>query len=263
MDFVVTPARVGRALIGATLLLIAGYVVTRVFLLMGHQRLFNLIPLLDLNRERSIPTWFSSVVLLGGAVTVALIAAQVRHKGLPFFAHWVGLTIGFALLSAEEVAGLHEMTALPIRTALGTSGLLFYAWILPFSAIVVLILLAYLRFLAHLPRRTTGMFLGAGALYVGGSMGMEAVGGMLHERDGIETPWYLLAVLIEESMEMLGAALFAIASLEFLAGLGFDARFRVAHHESSIEEAPQSPVSVTLSLDGVRRPTAAARSTAT
>src|SRR5687768_948429 len=227
VNVVVNPARAGRWLFGATIGFLAAYVVTQGFRMMGHQRLFNFIPLLDVNRERSLPTWFSSVVLLGGAVAVAAIAAHARKHRLPYFGHWVGLAIGFALLSAEEVATLHEMTALPIRTALGTSGLLFYAWIIPFSAIVVLILIVYLRFLAHLPRRTAKLFVGAGALYLGGSIGVEAVGGMLHEREGIQTPLYVFTVLVEEAMEMFGAAIFAVASLEHLAALEFDARIRV------------------------------------
>lgn len=228
MNLQLTSARAARFLFGVPALLVLAYVVTRVFYVMGHQRLFNMIPLFDLNRERSIPTWFSSVLLLSGAILAAAVAAHVRESGLPYFAHWTALSLGFAILSSEEIAGLHEMLALPIRLALGTSGLLYYAWIIPFTGIVLLVFLAYLKFLAHLPRRLAVQIILAGALYVGGSIGFEAVGGMLHEIGGIETPLYMLTVLMEEGMEMFGAALFSYAMLEHLARLGFEARLRVA-----------------------------------
>lgn len=49
---------------------------------------------------------------------------------------------------------------------------------LPFGGLLVAvpIVLAYLRFLAHLPAPVRLLVLGGGALYVGGAIGMEVVG---------------------------------------------------------------------------------------
>jgi hypothetical protein len=52
-------------------------------------------------------------------------------------------------------------------------GAIAFFWVVPGTAFVFIVLLAYLRFLAHLPQTTRRLFLLAGALFVLGSLGLE------------------------------------------------------------------------------------------
>ena len=103
---------------------------------------------------------------------------------------------------------------------LGTLGyfhwLLSVAWV-PFGAIFVLIVaLAYLRFLAALPVKTKYLFLIAGTLYVGGALGIEILGGRHTYLYGRENFVYAMFVACEEGLEMLGVVVFIYALLSHL-----------------------------------------------
>jgi hypothetical protein len=83
---------------------------------------------------------------------------------------------------------------------------------------VVLFVLAYTRFLFHLPRRTAGLFLLAGATFVGGAIGMEMVSGAHIDAGGSDRT-YTVLVYIEESLEITGVAVFAYALMAYLGSI--------------------------------------------
>lgn len=74
----------------------------------GHETMLGLVPLFDVDREQSVPTFFSACLLLTAAGLLALIAAGKRSRRARFAAHWKGLAVGFLYLAADEVAGFHE-----------------------------------------------------------------------------------------------------------------------------------------------------------
>jgi hypothetical protein len=56
----------------------------------------------------------------------------------------------------------------------------------------------------------------AGLVFVGGAVGLEALGGWYVDRFGREEPGYGLLVTVEELLEMLGVAAFIYAVLRHL-----------------------------------------------
>jgi hypothetical protein len=81
------------------------------------------------------------------------------------------------------------------------------------AAAALLAAFAYLRFLLALPFRIGAIFAVAGALYLGGAVGMEiAAGGAAGG-----TKAGLLLGTLEETLEMAGLILFGYALLRFLA----------------------------------------------
>ncbi|HEX6144165.1 MAG TPA: hypothetical protein VFZ01_15720, partial [Geminicoccaceae bacterium] len=103
--------------------------------------------------------------------------------------------------------------------------------------VVVIFGLIYLRFLLALPRRTQSLFLLAGALYLGGAIGIEMLA--WHYRYPLHAPdptdwegskdivWALLSHL-EEVLEMVGVAIFLYALLSYLAHRRIGARLTFA-----------------------------------
>jgi hypothetical protein len=85
--------------------------------------------------------------------------------------------------------------------------------------------LAYLSFLARLPARTRRLLLTAGAVYVGGALGVESISGWQAAAHGEHNLGYHLIVTLEELCEMMGVVLFIYALLDYLgtrcARLGF------------------------------------------
>lgn len=171
----------------------------------GHDVGFGLIPALDLDGERNIPSWFASILLFCDALLLGLVAAHTGVHRRRYGAHWSLLSILFTGLSLDEIIGLHEQWIEPLRAWLHADGLFYYAWVLPGGLLVLGLALIFTKFLADLPDETRGLFLLAGGFYVGGALGMELLGGLLDSGGRASTPTYALVVTIEEALELLGS----------------------------------------------------------
>jgi hypothetical protein len=209
-----------RVLLGLTGLLAVGHVASMVVTL-GFKHESRRVRLLDLNEELSLGTAYSVALLVGSAVLVALLAVAARRRGGPEARDarwWAGLAVMFAFMGADEGVAIHEMLIVPVRKALNTSGLLFFAWVVPYGALVVAVVLVYIRLLFRLPRQIAIRFVIAGAVYVGGAVGLELIAGWMVDSLGYaerSLPMEL-EYLVEETMEMLGVAYFVTALLRYV-----------------------------------------------
>lgn len=180
----------------------------------------TLIPLLDVGEEVNLPTWYASSTLLLCALLLAAIAAIKKRDGARYVSHWRALAVIFLYLSLDEAATIHERTTLPLRALLSAWGVLygflFWSWVVLFGALTLIFVLAYLRFLAHLPPRTRLLFLIAGTLYAGGALGVEMVGGYYASFYGRNDPLVAIPSHLEELAEMLGVAIFIYALLCYI-----------------------------------------------
>lgn len=176
-----------------------------------------------LNGETNLPSTFSALLLLGAGVLLGVIARVKWALRDPQRRVWAGLAFLFGYLALDEAAGLHERLIVPMQGLINTDGVLHYAWVVPYGALTILVLLACLRFLRQLPPRTRAGMLLAGFLYVGGAFGFELTEGYVKTLYGRHT--FLMEVLItaEEALEMLGIILLIAALLayirEYLPGL--------------------------------------------
>jgi len=190
---------------------------------LGHPRLLGFVPEFQLDAERNIPTYFSGLLLLGGAGLLFLVARLVGEQQGRFRRHWTALGGIFVYLSVDEITSLHERLIEPGRAFLegaGASGyvggVFYFAWVVPAIALLLIFALSYVRFFWHLPRRWQGLFAVAGIIYVGGALGLELVGGWYFVQAGGGSLFTSLLATLEEVMEMSGMALFVYALLEYL-----------------------------------------------
>ena len=133
-----------------------------------------------------------------------------------WFFHWLVLGVLFVGLSIDEVARFHEMVNTAMSWIAHGHGLLIYPWVIPASIFCGIVGLSYLPFLLHVERRTAVLFLLAGAIYVGGAVGMDAVGGDLSEHFGAESILPHVSEYVEELLEDLGQLLFIYALLDYI-----------------------------------------------
>lgn len=179
----------------------------------GLSRTFQM---LNLNEEASIGTWYSVSLLVMSAIACLITAAARSRTRKAFARHWLFLGLIFMGLSVDEIICLHERTQEPIRTALNLGGPLYFSWILLGIPFFIIVALAYLPFLRHLPAHTRQIICMAAALYVGGAVGIEMVGGIQASARGMDNLTFVLLAHLEETMEMLGASLFLYAVLTHL-----------------------------------------------
>ena len=95
-----------------------------------------------------------------------------------------------------------------------------------------------LGFLRQLPQLARRRFVIAGCLYVGGALGIELVLGYWTDLHGTSNVVYAFIDLVEESMEMMGAAFFLYSLLDHLGGYGDCLRLQF---ESPVEERAAAP----------------------
>ncbi len=223
VQLVISPRRLAQILsiaaLGLTLASVAGslsafYLSPGKGLLKEAQESF--VRLFYLDAEANVPTWYSASALLLCSALLTTIACAKRAQQDPFVRHWAGMAILFLGMSIDEEAILHEMAIRPLHSALHTGGLLYYAWVVPGAAFVLLFALAYLRFLWRLPPRTRVLFCVAGAVYVGGAIGVESLSGLRAARHGEGDAVYVMIATVEELMEMTGVIVFIYALLDYM-----------------------------------------------
>jgi hypothetical protein len=187
-------------------------------LVLGHKRLLGLVRMFDLFQEANLPTWYSSTILLCCALLLGLIARIKFQQRDRFRWHWLGLTMLFVLLSMDESAMIHETVQWALTRGVESSDPYYsIANILYATVLVAVVVLACLRFLASLPRRTALLFIVGGALFVGGGLVVDYVGEVLrNQHAGANTIGYAVVTGIEETMEMFGVIVFIYALLYHL-----------------------------------------------
>lgn len=76
--------------------------------------------------------------------------------------------------------------------------------------------MAYLPFVLAMDAPIRNRIMLTGTIYVSGALGMEAVGGYFHARGGFSDPYYIVAFLIEETLEIVGLTLLATTLLRMI-----------------------------------------------
>jgi hypothetical protein len=181
----------------------------------GSQSAYYFAQIFNVDKERNIPTLYSFLALLFSALLLGVIAHAKNLDSDPYKHHWKILSFIFLWLSLDEIGQLHEKLKNPMRSLLNATGFLYFTWVVPIGFLVVIFLFCYRKFLLHLPVATKKMFVAAAALYIGGAMGMEMVGGYIAFTTGKNLS-YVIGLTIEESLEMLGIVVFIHALMSYI-----------------------------------------------
>lgn len=199
----------------------------------GYQ---GLLRIFSVDQEANLASWLSATILLLSALVVWGIAADRRAAGDRWWRHWTFLSVTFAYLSADEAARLHESAEVVVDSLVDARGIFSFGWILLAAPIVLAFALTYFGFLRALPVTIGRLVLIAAALYVGGAMGVEAIGGLAYDLNGGRkgSLAFVLASSIEESLEMAGA-------LVFLAAMISMSRRTIRSAEHPVDLAEQRP----------------------
>jgi spermidine synthase len=206
----------GIALSLAGLSLVGEYLLEVVFA-DNESTLLSLIDLFSVNVENSIPTWYSTFLLLLAALILALIAHTKWIAQDLYRWHWAGLAVTFLYLSIDEGAGIHEYLADPLFLAFNTSGYLYFGWQIVAVPLVIVFGLTYVRFLLHLTPAIRYGFIVAAVIYTGGALFVEGLSASyLYDQNGVIDFTYLAIATVEETFEMLGIVVFISVLLTYM-----------------------------------------------
>jgi len=183
-----------------------------------------LVRYFDFNGEENVPAFFSSVILLLAAGLLYLIYRLSRrlptHNGKRY---WLGLVFVFVFMAVDESTQVHEHIAEFVRPKLTTdlNGLLYWAWVVPYSVILLGIVIFFGRWVFTLPAATRNLFILSGGIFVLGALGFEFVEGYVYKLYGLDHLYNRIFYTIEELLEMAAIVLFIYTLLQYLALLKF------------------------------------------
>jgi hypothetical protein len=171
--------------------------------------------LFDVDTERSIPTLFSTVLLLISALLLGIISIFKRLEVDRFIYHWLTLALAFLYLSVDENVSIHELFMWYLQKRFLLEGVFRFAWVIVAIPVVLGTGILYFKFLFSLPARTRNFVFASALTYVVGALGMEMIGGEYSEQSGFNMV-YATITTIEETLEMFGIALFIYSLLDYL-----------------------------------------------
>jgi hypothetical protein len=163
------------------------------------------VSIFDLDEEESFGTWLSAVMLLLAGRILLYRARVAKARAEPMRLWWLVLAIGFHFLSIDEVVGLHEYLNSMLENT---------PWTVYGAAVAGVVGLAYLPFLWRMGWWTGGLFALAGAIYLGGAVGVEHATEWYADENLLSTLPYNLWTAVEEALEMGGVILFLYALLD-------------------------------------------------
>lgn len=169
-----------------------------------------------LDAENNFPTYYASFTILICAGLLAVITFLRARQKAPYTLQWGGLALIFLLMSIDEYMSFHEVLGSNLSKWLLPNGVLASPWVIPGAVGVLILGLAFVPFVFHLPPRTRNLVILSGAIYVFGALIMDIISGHYVTRYGMGNIGYELQVYVEETLEMIGIALFTFTLLDYL-----------------------------------------------
>jgi len=159
---------------------------------------------IDFGAEGSGVMWWSSL-MWGLAALFCFIEFERNITRQRYY--WLAIAVGSLLLSLDESVQIHEHFG-HLRIFSGFTGFFAARWVLAAIPIVVVCFLLLIPFFLYLPRRTSVGLILSGAVFVLGAVGMEMIFAYVRTTDPSEVVLVWILISIEESLEMIGVALF-------------------------------------------------------
>lgn len=175
----------------------------------------------NFNLERNAPTIFASSLHFAASILLAIVAfSKLSIKKIKSF--WIFLSILILFIGLDELLVIHEKVGRAFSENVETSGIFFFAWVVPYGIALVLIGLVLLKSLLKLPKKTRLNFIMAGAIFVSGAMGIEMFTGwyveynQLQNENLLRVPDTFILSTFEELFEMIGIGFFVYSILDFI-----------------------------------------------
>lgn len=174
----------------------------------------TVVEMADLDNEKSLATLF---VVGQWLLATFLLYRLMRCRSCAGTKYqWASLVAVFAFLTMDEFCSLHEKLSKVIHGALNTGGVFVYVWFVPYLFIAAVMAFMLSGLWKRLPRLTKRAFLLSGFVFLAGSVGIEMFEGMYADKHGPDLVYSLAFVAPEETLEMIGLAIFVNALLNLL-----------------------------------------------
>lgn len=175
---------------------------------------------LDMDSERSVANLSSAFAIAICALVALAVSFSTDASGSKLLVRgWLACAAIMLFIAVDEGAAIHDSFSAKVGPALGFGefhGVLRFGWVVPYSVVVIVVLVGLARFAFAIPSDTRNRLAAAAILYVCAALGMElpaawiadqvvAAGGAAGSDSNLVVVMIMHA--IEEGGEMLAVAL--------------------------------------------------------
>lgn len=212
MNIVLKPEKIARFLLLLTAFFTLAHIAGQVAYLSNGPSLW--LYLFDLDREQSIPRFFSVTLLLLCAGLIGIIVTVSRQNNLKDTYYWLGLGVVFLGFAIFKNNSFSVSPSVIIRSAFNISRIQLYALVYGFFLIVFPLI--YLKFFFRLSTRMKVLLVSGAFFYIGGAVALDLVSAYLSHLFGQSSVFYLASATLEEVLEMVGIVVFVYTFLFYV-----------------------------------------------
>lgn len=215
MDLKIRPKQIFYYLLAIILVMLVFSILSSIIKVLNIENgVVKIFHLFNFDGESNLPTYYSGITLLFSSLMLFIIA--IKFKNTDQYYYWLGLSLIFVFISFDELSQIHERISFLLQNLLHTSGILFFAWIIPYSLLLFIVGVLYIKFLFRLPKETLKLFIISTLIFIGGVLSLEMVEGYFADLYGYDTIFHHVATTLEELLEMIGVAVFIYALLDYI-----------------------------------------------
>lgn len=211
LDELFSKARVTVVILSASVILL-GWVQEACFYYSGGAVELSYLSLFDW--PYSLANWLEPLLLAGAALLFSIAALITRYRAGQQSKRWMTLAWLFALLSFDEAVNAHDLILKPLRSSIGADQVAI--WMFPAFLAAGLLCAYEAPILATLSKPYKLRFCLSAVLFISGAIVVECVSQYISSRFGVTSEAYRVAANIEETLEILGAALLSCTLLSYV-----------------------------------------------
>ncbi|MCK6211798.1 hypothetical protein KZX45_14710 [Georgenia sp. EYE_87] len=167
---------------------------------------------LNVGVEGNVPSWWSVAMLVAGGAAFLAAGWLSRATGHGRVLTWWSVGAILVLFALDEGTMLHEKLYEPAQRFASTDDIPF-VWLVLGVPLAVAVVAVFLLLARGLPRSTRQLLAVGIVVFFAGAVGLEAVASFMHTRGAGQSAALVAIYHAEELLEMLGAALIAVAPL--------------------------------------------------
>ena len=168
--------------------------------------------------EANFPTYFSALLLLVSSIlSFYIYKIDSLRNDIKNLKYWRSISLILLFLSMDEAVQIHEQMMSVMHYLIpNLPDILASAWVIPYALIFLFIAFFFSKFILSLPYKTRNLIILAGLTFVTGAIALEVFESYLYNEYGAKHFTFLIAVTLEELLEMAGIVLFIYALLDYI-----------------------------------------------
>jgi hypothetical protein len=202
-------ARIGHlVLLGVLVVFTLGLVREAYVLAFGLDTPLRDLRQISLNAEQNLASWYTSLLMAAGALLAWLAACCAATESARARRFWRLATVLLLLCAVDETVSFHEVLTLFLPGVAAASPFLHFAWVVAILPLLAVLGLWCLWLMWPLPASVRSGLLAAAFVFLTGAVALEVLDGAILERVGEESLAYRTGYVLEDTLEMLGVAIF-------------------------------------------------------